>query len=511
LRLSEILKGVRLLNELSSEVDIEHITYNSGDVREGSLFVALKGQRFDGHDFIKECVSKGAKAVVLERPDLLENLSSSYSSRGIEFILVEDSRKALAVISNNFYGRPSEKISVIGVTGTNGKTTTTFLIKSILETAGIKTGLIGTIHYEVGDRILPAPHTTPEAPEFQGLLREMYEAGCEAVVTEVSSHALAQKRVDGTLFERAVFTNLSRDHLDFHRDMEHYFQSKARLFKELLKKGASAIINSDDEYGKLLIPSLKERRTYGIISGDIRALNINNSINGLRFQVSWEGGLLEIESSLTGLINVYNILAAVATGLSMGIDPYAIREGIKRIKSVKGRFQRIDEGQDFLVIVDYAHTPDALKRVLLTAREIITSSHGSGSEGTSSGLQQGRIITVFGCGGDRDRGKRPLMGEIATKLSDFVVITNDNPRSEDPDIIISDILKGVLGENYVVIPDRREAIIQAIEMAEKGDIVMIAGKGHEGYQEVKGMRFPFSDEETARSAIKERLNIHASN
>ncbi len=498
MRLSEVIRGIRLLNKLSHDIEINHLSYNSKDIDRGTLFFAVKGQRFDGHDFIRDAIARGASGVVLERPELLEGLPASSV-----YLLVEDSRYALALASSNFFGRISEKIPVIGVTGTNGKTTTTFLIKSILKTAGIKTGLIGTIHYEVGDRILPAPHTTPEAVEFQSLLKDMYDEGCSAVVTEVSSHALALKRVDGTIFERAIFTNLTRDHLDFHQDMEHYFQAKARLFRELLKKGAPAIINSDDEYGRLLSSSLREKLTYGIISGDVKAININNSINGLKFHITYQGRLLRIESPLTGLINVYNILAAATTCLSMGISIDVIQEGIRIVSSVKGRFQKIDMGQDFLVIIDYAHTPDALKRLILTAREILTHK-------MAESPSEGKIITVFGCGGDRDRGKRPLMGEIATKLSNFVIITDDNPRTEDPNEIISHILNGVIGEDYVVIHNRAEAIRQAVRMAEKGDIVIIAGKGHEDYQEIKTQRFYFSDEEIARIAISERLGIHAS-
>ncbi len=499
MKLIELMDGINLLRPISEDREILHISYSSRDIREGSLFVAIKGQRADGHEYIEEAIKKGASVIVHEGSS--KRWKNKY--RNCLFIPVEDSRSALAIISNNFFGRVSLKIPVIGVTGTNGKTTTTFLIKSILEAAGIKTGLIGTIRYEIGDRIIPASHTTPESLDFQSFLRESYDEGCMAVVTEVSSHALALKRVDATQFERAVFTNLSRDHLDFHGDMEHYFQSKTRLFKELLKRAAPSIINNDDEYGVRLKSLLRNTLTYGIISGDIRALNINNSLTGLRFDISFNNRLIRIESPLIGLINVYNILAAFALAFSMDIPLDAIQKGIMRLTSVRGRFQRIDMGQDFLVIVDYAHTPDALKRLILTAREVLTDS-------SRSSLQQGRIITVFGAGGDRDRGKRPMMGEIATKLSDFVVITNDNPRSEDPNEIIAEILKGVIGENYAVIPDRTEAITQAIKIAQKGDIVLVAGKGHEDYQEIKGQRFYFSDEETVRNALKERAGAYAS-
>ncbi|MCX7794670.1 MAG: UDP-N-acetylmuramoyl-L-alanyl-D-glutamate--2,6-diaminopimelate ligase [Thermodesulfovibrionales bacterium] len=499
MRISELLKGLNVA--VVQDIEIKNISYNSKDIKEGSLFVAIKGQRADGHDFIEDAIKKGAISVILERDE--KKLKDRY--KDCLFIFVEDSRTALATISSNFYGRISERVPVIGVTGTNGKTTTTFLIKSILETAGIKTGLIGTIHYEIGDRILPASHTTPESLDFQRLLKEIYDSGCRAVVAEVSSHGLALKRVDGTVFKRAVFTNLSRDHLDFHGDMENYFMAKARLFTELLENGAPAIINNDDEYGLRLKALVKDKMTYGIISGDIRALNINNSIKGLSFDVSFNNRTISIESRLTGLINVYNILGAFGVTFSLGIPIEAIREGIKRLESVKGRFQRIDMGQDFLVVVDYAHTPDSLKRLILTAREILTDSATQ-----QSSPVPGRIITLFGCGGDRDRGKRPLMGEIATKLSDFVIITTDNPRSEDPNEIIADILRGVIGENYAVIPDREEAIRHAIKSAASGDIILIAGKGHEDYQEIKGQRFYFSDEETVRKVLKERQVLYAS-
>lgn len=502
MRLTELIAGLKILNNISEDPDISHVSYNSENIQKGSLFVAIKGQKFDGHDFIKDAINKGAVAFVVERPEIDRNL------RGYQFLVVDDTRKALAIISSNFFGRVSEKIPVIGVTGTNGKTTTSFLIKSILNSYGLKTGLIGTIHYEIGNTILPATHTTPESVDFQELLRKMYDAGCEAIVTEVSSHALALKRVDGTVFERAVFTNLSRDHLDFHGTMEDYFQAKARLFKKLLREGAFSIINADDEYGMRLKSFLGKTITYGIISGDVRAININNSITGLDFDVIIDGQKTHIESSLTGLINVYNILGAISIGISMNIPLEIIRDGIRNLSSVKGRFQKIGLGQDFLVVVDYAHTPDALKRLIITARELITQTMSGEKKNRSEAL--GKIITVFGCGGDRDRGKRPLMGEIATKLSDFVIITNDNPRTEDPNVIISDILKGVIGENFAVIPDRFEAIRQAVRMAEKGDVVLIAGKGHEEYQEIKGQRFYFSDEDAAKQCIKERLTVYAS-
>ncbi len=464
------------------DTEIKGLSSDSRSLASGDLFVAIKGENVDGHDFISNAVKRGAAAVVYE--DKVKTTPS------VPFIQVEDTKEALACISNNFYRRPSESLVLLGVTGTNGKTTTTYLIKSILEAAGNKVGLIGTINYMIEDHRFPAPFTTPDAIQFQRLLRQMLDAGCSHVVSEVSSHALAQKRVDCTVFKTAVFTNLTRDHLDFHADMEDYFKAKARLFERLLN--GRAVINLDDPYGRRLCSSLKgDILTYGIESdADFRAYDIKTTAEGVSFMVRHSNGSTAgVKSSLLGTPNVYNILSAIGASFAMGIPWEAINQGIRNLRHVEGRFEKIDLGQDFLCILDYAHTEDALKRLILTAREITA----------------GRIITVFGCGGQRDRGKRPAMGAVATELSDLVFITSDNPRGEDPEAIIKDIETGVKRKNYQVIPDRRQAITEAIMTARTSDLVLIAGKGHEDYQEIKGVRHKFSDREAAADAIKERI------
>lgn len=519
MKLKMLIKDMEI-NEIigSADVDVTGIAYDSRKVKAGDVFVAAKGEKHNGHDFISDAVKKGALAVVHEKAvnsqyPPLPPLSKGGIEGGVVFISVSDSREALAYLSNNFYEKPSDKLTVIGVTGTNGKTTATYLIKSILEAWGKDVGLIGTINYLVKDRHYDAPHTTPEALEFQAVLNEMVSAGCSHVVTEVSSHALAQKRVDYTGFSVAVFTNLTRDHLDFHITMEEYFRAKERLFKELLLKDGTSVINFDDPYGRRLISELKTSQqgaanlrdskaenviTYGIEAGaDIVAVNIKNSFDGLLFDINFNGRTYNIQSPLIGTHNVYNILSAVGAAVSLNVPWDMIISGIKNMGSVKGRFQKVDLGQNFLCIVDYAHTEDALERLICAARELISQPPKSRIMHHTP-----RIITVFGCGGDRDRGKRPRMAAIATKLSDYVVITSDNPRSEEPMEIIKAIEKGALRMNYTIEPDREKAIQKAVETAEEGDILLIAGKGHEDYQEIKGLRHKFSDREIAEKAIR---------
>jgi UDP-N-acetylmuramoyl-L-alanyl-D-glutamate--2,6-diaminopimelate ligase len=503
--LKEMLKGCdyneRFTNDAFMNTDISGVAYDSRNVEDGYLFVAIKGEKYDGHKFIEEAIGKGAVAAVVEKAS---------DETGGRCLLVKDARKALACISNNFYGRPSEDLAVIGITGTNGKTTTSYMLKSVLESWGKDVGLIGTIQYMIKDRPYPAPHTTPESLEFQSFLRQMLLSGCTHAVTEVSSHALAQCRVDGAVFQTAVFTNLTRDHLDFHTTMEDYFRTKERLFQELLDKRGTAIINIDDPYGKRLDAELRSSRpsltilTYGLkAEADITARDIEVSFQGLRFTMSFEGKRYNISSQLTGMPNVYNIMSAVGAAVSLGVPGQVILEGIKNPAGIAGRFEKIDAGQQFLCIIDYAHTEDALERLICTAREIIRQS----SVVSSQSLQEvsPRIITVFGCGGDRDRGKRPGMGAVATGLSDYVIVTSDNPRSEDPSNIIKDVVGGIRAGNYLIEPDRREAITKAVEMAGDGDIVLIAGKGHEDYQEIKGVKYPFSDRDVVKEAIRIKL------
>lgn len=467
------------------EMDVTGITYDSRTAIRGCLFVALRGEKADGHDFVGDAVQRGAHAVVYERP--LRECPGS-----VTCISVRDSREALASISNNFFGKPSHSMSVIGITGTNGKTTTAFVIKSILESWGKKVGLIGTIQYTVGNKVYDAIHTTPEAPEFQRLLSEMSSAGCSHVVSEVSSHALAQRRVDATCFGAAVFTNLTSEHLDFHKTMENYFLAKKRLFTELLAQDATAVINYDDIWGRRLLDSFSGNTiTYGLEAGsDLMATDINNTADGLRFTIVYRERRYEIRSPLMGLPNVYNILSAAGNALSLGVPSNIIIDGIHEAGIVRGRFEKVDAGQGFFAIVDYAHTEDALERLIYTAR----------------GITKGKIITVFGCGGDRDRTKRPRMGSIATRLSDFVLVTSDNPRSEDPERIIEEIEKGAVRRNYLIEPDRKVAIRRAVMMAAEGDVVLIAGKGHETYQEIKGKRFQLNDREVLEEAIRQVIN-----
>jgi len=521
--LKAVLQGCDFEAENLSLMDthVSGIAYDSRDVKEGYLFVAIKGEKFDGHDFIGDAIKKGAAAVAAERYRV--DLSG-------EYIFVKNGRKALACVSNNFYKRPSEHLILTGITGTNGKTTTTYILKSILETWGKRVGLIGTIQYMIKDKVYPALHTTPESPEFQQLLNDMVRAGCTHVVSEVSSHALAQYRVDSAVFRTAVFTNLTRDHLDFHKTMEDYFRAKERLFGELLHRDGTAVINSDDTYGRRLESQLRTSHparnllTYGFQSdAEIRAVDAEVSFKDLQFKVCYRGLSYWISSSLMGIPNVYNILSAAASAVSLGIPWEAILEGIHRMGSIAGRFERVDAGQGFLCIVDYAHTEDALERLILTARELIKQSivinrQSAGIQihpcspllkGRKEGVSP-RVITVFGCGGDRDKGKRPKMGEVATRLSDLVIITSDNPRSEDPSDIIRDIEGGVINRNYFIEPDRRQAIRKAVETADAGDILLVAGKGHEDYQEIMGVKYPFCDREILKAAIKGKGEIRGS-
>lgn len=508
--------GVAMENSEIMKREVTGVAYDSRKVKGGYLFVAIKGEKHDGHDFIRDAIKNGAVAIAYESNNtekvLVEEAIKLKRQPLVIPIQINNSRKTLACTANNFYGRPSENLMLIGVTGTNGKTTTTYILKSILDILGKGVGLIGTIHYIIKEKIVPAYHTTPEAVEFQSLLKEMLESSCTHVISEVSSHALSQYRVHSTVFRVAVFTNLTRDHLDFHMTMNNYFEAKKRLFTELLHKNGTAIINIDDEYGKRLYSELYmhhlHRRnilTYGIeTEADIRSEDINNSIEGLRFKISFGKKKYDILSSLTGIPNVYNLMSAAGAALAAGAPWEAILEGIKKEKGVKGRFERIDIGQNFVCFVDYAHTEDALERLIKTARELSLSLHLSPD-------RLARIITVFGCGGDRDRGKRPKMAEVATRYSDLVIITSDNPRSEEPLKIIKDIEEGVVESNYLIEPDRKKAIRKAIEMAGEGDIVLIAGKGHEDYQEIKGVRYRFSDREVAEEAIRERLRVQKRN
>ncbi len=496
MRLKDILEGIKA-KEIYGDIDNEFldISYDSREVKKGDIFFAIKGSNTDGHLFISDAVKSGAAAIFFDSKYVSENNKKNKTV----FIKVEDSRTALAYISSLYYGEPSKSIKLIGITGTNGKTTTSYIIKSIIEPYKGKTGLIGTIQYIVGDQSSSALNTTPESPEFQSLLKEMIEKGCEYVISEVSSHALIQRRVDNTEFDCCLFTNLTRDHLDFHGNMENYYMAKKRLFTELLRREGVAVINIDDNYGKRLLSEFRKQGddvlriiTYGKSQeAEVRAININRSFLSFDLTIECFGEVFNLSPGLKGEINLYNILAAFAVGVALRIPFEYIISGIAKLDSVKGRFESIELGQDFGVIIDYAHTDDALRNLIESARGML---HKKSS----------RIITVFGCGGDRDRGKRSLMGEVSTGLSDITIITSDNPRYEDPVKIIGDIEEGAKSEHFVE-ADRERAIKKAISIAEAGDIILIVGKGHERYQEISGSRYAFDDRVIAERFIKEKV------
>jgi UDP-N-acetylmuramoyl-L-alanyl-D-glutamate--2,6-diaminopimelate ligase len=471
------------------------ITHDSRAVSRGAVFVAIRGQRADGLSFAADAASRGALAIVAEGPPPAGTTAL--------WLQTTNARMALAELAHLLYERPSEALTLVGVTGTNGKTTTTYLLSSVLDAANLPSGRLGTVTFRVGPAASDerdASHTTPEAPEIQRLLREMLTRGCKACAMEVSSHALALHRVAYLRFAAAIFTNLTRDHLDFHGDMPQYFAAKRRLF-EMLPAGAPAILNIDDPRGAELAAGRPRVLTFGINrQADVRAPVIHSSLEGLAFDVESPIGRLTIRSPLVGRPNAYNILGAVAAAIGLGLSGAAIERGIAALEHVPGRFQVVSSGTDTVrVVVDYAHTDDALRNLLETARP----------------LTEGRLITVFGCGGDRDRTKRPLMGAVAARLSDFVVLTSDNPRSEDPGRIIDEITLGLSptpepgatrrpGPAFVANPDRRSAIEFAIRTAQPGDLVLIAGKGHEKYQIVGDRALPFDDVEAARAALEQR-------
>jgi UDP-N-acetylmuramoyl-L-alanyl-D-glutamate--2,6-diaminopimelate ligase len=464
------------------------VSFDSRRVQRGHVFVALKGLQADGTQFALDAIARGAVAVISEQP--------APAGVAVPWATVSQARVALALLAAEFYHHPSSELEVVGITGTNGKTTTAYLIASILDVAGRRCGVMGTVGYRIGTELREATHTTPEAPEVQRLLREMIESGCRSCAMEVSSHALSLHRVDATTFSAAVFTNLTRDHLDFHSDMEAYFQAKRRLF-EMLPADAPSLINLDDPRGAALTEVGGRPVTYAVNRpADITAGPLSYSLEGLSFEVRTPRGTLHVRSSLVGRANVYNILAAVSTAIALDVSFDAIERGVTALSGVPGRFQIVSSPKDeFTVVVDYAHTDDALRHLLETARS----------------LTKERLITVFGCGGDRDRTKRPLMGAVAGRLSDFILITSDNPRGEDPGRIIEEIRRGITvdtrrdsAQRLLSIVDRREAIARAIELAGPGDVVLIAGKGHEKYQVIGSQVLPFDDVAVAQDALSRR-------
>jgi UDP-N-acetylmuramoyl-L-alanyl-D-glutamate--2,6-diaminopimelate ligase len=472
------------------------VAYDSRQAGPGSVFVALRGVKADGASFAREALARGAVAVVAE--------TAAPEGVARPWIRVADARLALAAMAAALYGHPSEELTLVGITGTNGKTTTSYLLASIFEAAGVRCGRIGTVGYRVGNREVAASRTTPEAPELQHMLREMVSEGCGACVMEVSSHALALRRADRLHFAAAIFTNLTRDHLDFHSDMEDYFSAKRRL-AELLPESGLAVTNLDDRRGREFAAPAKRSVTYAIDApADVRPGPIELSLDGVAFDVRTPRGPLHLRSPLVGRPNAYNILAAVAAATALDVPFGAIENGIRELANVPGRFQVVsDPADDVRVVVDYAHTDDALKNLLETARP----------------LAKGRLITVFGCGGDRDRAKRPLMGAVAARLSDLVILTSDNPRSEDPDQIIEEVKRGIVmpadrtppktarapkSTAHLAITDRQAAIQRAVHEARPGDVVLIAGKGHEKYQVIGDRALPFDDVEVARTALARR-------
>ena len=482
--------------------DVAAVSHDSRTIVPGSLFVAVRGFHSDGHQFIPQALARGAVAVVAE-----ETAAPAVTGTA-PVIAVPDSRAALAKLATVFYGDPSKRLKLIGITGTKGKTTTSYLVRSLLEADGHQTGLIGTIDYRIGSKVYPAPNTTPESLELQRLLAEMVDARVGYCVMEVSSHALALGRTDGCVFEAALFTNLAQDHLDFHKDRESYFQAKLQLFTALAAD-KTAVVNSDDAVASDILGKTKAKvYTYGMSAeADIHPLKaIGHGIGGLSFSVHTPIGAIAVTSPLIGKHNVYNILAAIGAGLSLGMSAATISRGITAMKAVPGRMEKVDAGQCFSVIVDYAHTEDSLEKLLDAVREITA----------------GKVITLFGCGGDRDRTKRPAMGAVAVKKSDLAIVTTENPRTEDPQSIIKEIESGMGSSGirivapaeaqrtipgrtpYLVMLDRAAAINAAIMLAGPGDTVVLAGKGHEDYQIIGDRKQHFDDREAAREAIGTR-------
>jgi len=479
----QVLDGVQLRRELApalAQRTVGGLAYDSRQVAKDFLFFAFAGSRVDGHAFARDAAARGALAVVSEHP-----APADFAASWIE---VKHGRRALARASRNFYNQPDERVLFTGITGTNGKTTTSYLVDAIFREAGLITGLIGTIEYRLAKEILPAPNTTPESLDVMRFAAELEQRGGRRLIMEVSSHALALGRVFGIKFHTAVFTNLTRDHLDFHHTMEEYAAAKGLLFSPVDSPAPEwAVLNADDSASRGMTGASKTL-WYGM-SAQLHPENLRSGFDGLRFDLVFEGARQPVQSTLNGQINVMNILAAAGVGLSYGMKLETIARGIASCRSVPGRFERIDEGQPFLVVVDYAHTDDALRNVITVARN----------------LTRGRVITLFGCGGDRDRSKRPLMGMAAAELSDFVVLTSDNPRSEDPLDIMNDAMVGIrrFDTLHIAEPDRAKAIRLAIAEAKQGDVLLLAGKGHETYQVLKDKTIAFDDREVARRVLND--------
>ncbi len=510
MNLKELIKNLPGSHVIgNADIPVRGIAYDSRQVGKDFIFVAVKGQHLDGRTFVNDALARGASAVILEE---------AFGELNAAQIIAPDARGAMAKLAALFYGEPCKNMTLIGVTGTNGKTTITYLVESILRTAGFNAGVVGTINYRYKVKIFNASYTTPEAPDLQRIFREMLDNGVTHCVMEVSSHSLAQKRVDGSRFAGGVFTNLTQDHLDYHKTMEEYFESKSRLFTDFIaaEKKGFAVINIDDLWGvrlkamSLQVLSRDQNSKFKTIGyslnsdAEIKPAKVSYSEKGIDASLNTPVGPVKISSMLLGEYNLQNIMAAVGVGIGLGLDKRIIETGITALKRVPGRLERIVSDGGFQVVVDYAHTGDALERVLNTLKP----------------LTKGRLFTVFGCGGDRDRGKRPIMGEISTRLSDFTIITSDNPRSEDPMEIIKEIEGGIkngtrvqdfqLRTVYAVIPDRHEAIRAAVNLAAAGDIILVAGKGHEEYQIIGDRKIPFDDTKEIKTAMEVKYRTQES-
>lgn len=478
--LPEILDGVPYIDVVGDlNIDVDDMNYDSRRVTPNSVFFCIDGFKVDGHDFAVDAVRGGAKVLVLEKDVEV--------SEGVTKVFVEDSRLAMALMSANFFGRPAEEMKMIGITGTNGKTSITYLLKSILEKSGFKVGLVGTITNMIGNRIIESERTTPESLDLQCLLRQMADEGVDIVVMEVSSHSLSLKRVGGCKFDIGVFTNLSQEHLDFHGTLENYRAAKEKLFEN----SEISVINIDDENGKIIAKNIDgEIIPYGISNGNCKvyARDIDITPRGASFNLHLPDKNLRISLNIPGIFSVYNSLAAGAVAHILNIDGYAIKSGLESVYGISGRFELLDTDTDYSVIIDYAHTPDGLENILETARSITAK----------------RLITLFGCGGDRDREKRPIMGKVAGKYSDLCIITSDNPRTEDPMAIIEDIIPGVVESRcpYVVIENRRKAIEYALSEAKEGDLIILAGKGHENYQILGDKTIHFDEREVVAELLE---------
>lgn len=491
MKLGELLKGVASAHGAAGEVEITHLTSDSREVQEGSLFICVKGFKVDGHHYLAEVTKRGARAVLVERSP------EGRLAKGVPVIVVPDTSKLLSPLAARFFGNPTDQLRMIGVTGTNGKTTTTYLLERMLREAGREVGVIGTIQYRMGSQTIPASHTTPQAIPLQRTLSEMKRLGASHVVMEVSSHALALHRVVDCEFDGAVFTNLTQDHLDFHQTMEAYGEAKRKLFTSLTQSPRKAVaskyavVNADDDFSSVLTKGLTVPVwTYGIRrDAMVRAVEVTSTRSGITFGLRLPSAAVTLKMKLRGRHNVENGLAAVACGLAEGLDLGVMEKALAECPGAPGRLEWIEEGQPFMVVVDYAHTPDALRKTLEAVKE----------------FNPKRILTVVGCGGDRDRGKRPLMGRIATEWSHLTFLTSDNPRSENPEEILNEIEAGVApGSRWVREADRERAIGQAVSEAQPDDLVLIAGKGHETYQIIGPQILPFDDREVARRYVRDR-------